>query len=56
MCEKVKFDLEELRELIHELGYSLKDLDNIEILSACTNTSCETACQQSCQSGCSNRT
>ncbi|MBQ8496239.1 MAG: hypothetical protein IJ489_02140 [Clostridia bacterium] len=47
--------LDELRELIDELGYSLNDLDNIEILAACTGVACQQSCQPACQPGCSNK-
>lgn len=45
-------DLEELRELIDDLGYDLSDLEDIEILAHCTGTCdyCQGTCTQ-CQSG-----
>lgn len=51
----MELELDELRELINELGYSLDDLNNIEILAACTGVSCANSCQPSCQPGCSNK-
>lgn len=49
----MEYNLDELKILIDELGYSLNDLDNIEILAACTGISCQDACQNGCQHGCS---
>ena len=32
------FTTNELEEMIRELGYTIDDLDDIELLAACTNT------------------
>lgn len=49
--------LSELSSIVNEMGYDLSDLEDIEILAACsgTCTKCQGSCQN-CQSGCtSNR-
>ncbi len=45
--------LDELAELVNEMGYDVSDLEDIEILAACsgTCTTCEGSCEN-CQSGC----
>ena len=49
----MEYNLDELKSIIEELGYSLDDLANIEILASCTGVSCSSACQNGCQQGCS---
>jgi len=34
-------EITELRQVINELGYSIDDLDDMEILCACTGVSCK---------------
>lgn len=45
--------LSELSSIVNEMGYDLSDLEDIEILAACsgTCTKCQNSCQL-CQSGC----
>lgn len=45
-------DIEELKELIEELGFDVSDLADIELLASCTGTcdKCQSTCQN-CVSG-----
>ncbi len=45
--------LEELAELVHEMGYNVSDLEDIEILASCsgTCTKCQNSCEN-CKTGC----
>ena len=45
-------DIQELKELIEDLGYDLSDLEDIEVLAHCTGTCdyCQGTCSK-CQSG-----
>lgn len=45
--------LDELSDLVSEMGYDISDLEDIEVLASCSGTCtyCEGTCQN-CQSGC----
>lgn len=40
-------DIHELKDLIHDLGYDLSDLEDIEILASCSGSACN-YCQGTC--------